>query len=111
MTHNYARLHHDYRLHPDAFEWMPDQVRYGPLQDWLRYIKSDPLRRIRSGSFTLERAVTVDTLKTAPREELFRAMLSLEELADILIASCLLYTSVKPGCCMARCPEEPSRPS
>ena len=44
------------------------------------------LRRIRSGSFTLERAVTVDTLKTAPREELFRAMLSLEELADILIA-------------------------
>ena len=44
------------------------------------------LRRTRSGSFTLERAVTVDTLKTAPREELFRAMLSLEELADILIA-------------------------
>ena len=36
-----ARLQHDYRLHPDAFEWMPDQVRYGPLQDWLRYIKSD----------------------------------------------------------------------
>ena len=31
----------DYRLHPDAFEWMPDQVCYGPLQDWLRYIKSD----------------------------------------------------------------------
>ena len=44
------------------------------------------LRRTRSGSFTLDRAITVDTLKTAPREELFRAMLSLKELADILIA-------------------------
>lgn len=44
------------------------------------------LRRTRSGAFTLERAITVDTLKTAPREELFHAMLSLEELADILIA-------------------------
>ena len=44
------------------------------------------LRRTRSGSFTLDRAITVDTLKTAPREELFRAMLSLQELADILIA-------------------------
>ena len=43
------------------------------------------LRRTRSGSFTLDRAITVDTLKTAPREELFRAMLSLKELADILI--------------------------
>ncbi len=41
------------------------------------------LRRIRSGKFTLERAVTVETLKTAPREELFAAMLSLEELAAI----------------------------
>ena len=44
------------------------------------------LRRTRSGSFTLDRAITVDTLKTAPKEELFRAMLSLKELADILIA-------------------------
>ena len=44
------------------------------------------LRRTRSGSFTLDRAITADTLKTAPREELFRAMLSLKELADILIA-------------------------
>lgn len=44
------------------------------------------LRRTKSGAFTLERAITVDTLKTAPREELFRTMLSLEELAEILIA-------------------------
>lgn len=42
------------------------------------------LRRTKSGQFTLERAVTVDTLKTAPREDLLRAMLSLEELASIL---------------------------
>lgn len=44
------------------------------------------LRRTASGRFTLDRAVTVETLKTAPREELFRAMLSLEELAEMLIA-------------------------
>ena len=44
------------------------------------------LRRTQSGRFTLDRAITVETLKTAPREELFRAMLSLEELAAILIA-------------------------
>lgn len=43
------------------------------------------LRRTRSGQFTLDRAVTVDALKTAPREELLRAMLSLQELAAILI--------------------------
>lgn len=43
------------------------------------------LRRTKSGRFTLDRAVTVETLKTAPREELFRAMLSLEELAALLI--------------------------
>ena len=34
------------------------------------------LRRTQSGRFTLDRAITVETLKTAPREELFRAMLS-----------------------------------
>lgn len=44
------------------------------------------LRRTASGRFTLDRAVTVEMLKTAPREELFRAMLSLEELAEMLIA-------------------------
>lgn len=43
------------------------------------------LRRTKSGRFTLDGAVTVETLKTAPREELFRAMLSLEELAALLI--------------------------
>lgn len=44
------------------------------------------LRRTQSGRFTLDRAITVETLKTAPREELFRTMLSLAELAAILIA-------------------------
>jgi tRNA pseudouridine55 synthase len=39
------------------------------------------LRRTRSGRFTLERAVTVDFLKTAPREELYRAMVSLAEIS------------------------------
>ncbi len=42
------------------------------------------LRRISSGKFTLERAITVETLKTAPKEELFAAMLKLDELAAIL---------------------------
>ena len=39
------------------------------------------LRRTRSGRFTLERAVTVDFLKTAPRDELYRAMVSLAEIS------------------------------
>lgn len=39
------------------------------------------LRRTRSGKFTLERAITVDTLKTAPREDLFKAMVSLAEIS------------------------------
>ncbi len=39
------------------------------------------LRRTRSGKFTLERAVTVETLKTAPREDLLRAMVSLAEIS------------------------------
>jgi tRNA pseudouridine55 synthase len=39
------------------------------------------LRRTRSGKFTLDRAVTVDALKTAPREDLLRAMVSLAEIS------------------------------
>jgi tRNA pseudouridine55 synthase len=39
------------------------------------------LRRTRSGKFTLERAVTVEALKTAPREVLLRAMISLAEVS------------------------------
>jgi tRNA pseudouridine55 synthase len=39
------------------------------------------LRRTRSGKFTLERAVTVADLKTAPREDLFKAMISLAEIS------------------------------
>ncbi len=39
------------------------------------------LRRTRSGKFTLERAVTVAGLKTAPREDLFKAMISLAEIS------------------------------
>lgn len=39
------------------------------------------LRRTRSGRFTLERAVTIDQLKTAPREDLWKAMVSLAEIS------------------------------
>lgn len=39
------------------------------------------LRRTRSGKFTLERAVTVADLKTGPREDLLRAMISLAEIS------------------------------
>ena len=39
------------------------------------------LRRTRSGKFTLERSVDVPTLKTAPRDELLRAMVSLAEIS------------------------------
>lgn len=39
------------------------------------------LRRTRSGKFTLERAVDVPTLKTAPRDQLLRAMVSLAEIS------------------------------
>jgi tRNA pseudouridine55 synthase len=39
------------------------------------------LRRTRSGKFTLERAVPVADLKTAPREDLFKAMISLAEIS------------------------------
>jgi tRNA pseudouridine55 synthase len=39
------------------------------------------LRRTRSGKFTLERAVTVDDLKNAPREDLLKAMVSLAEIS------------------------------
>lgn len=39
------------------------------------------LRRTRSGKFTLERAVSVDDLKNAPREELHNALVSLAEIS------------------------------
>jgi tRNA pseudouridine55 synthase len=39
------------------------------------------LRRTRSGKFTLDRAVTVADLKTAPREDLLKAMISLAEIS------------------------------
>jgi tRNA pseudouridine55 synthase len=39
------------------------------------------LRRTRSGKFTLERAVPVADLKTAPREDLLKAMISLAEIS------------------------------
>jgi tRNA pseudouridine55 synthase len=39
------------------------------------------LRRTRSGRFTLERAVTVDQLKTMPREDLWRTLVSLAEIS------------------------------
>lgn len=39
------------------------------------------LRRTRSGKFTLERAITVDQLKNAPREELLASMVSLAEIS------------------------------
>ena len=39
------------------------------------------LRRTRSGKFTLERAVPVATLKTAEREDLLKAMVSLAEIS------------------------------
>lgn len=39
------------------------------------------LRRVRSGRFTLDRAIDIATLKTAPREDLFKAMVSLAEIS------------------------------
>ena len=39
------------------------------------------LRRTRSGRFTLERAITVDQLKTLPREELWKTLVSLAEIS------------------------------
>ena len=39
------------------------------------------LRRNRSGRFTLERAVSVEQLKTTPREELWRSLVSLAEIS------------------------------
>ncbi|MDB6076630.1 MAG: tRNA pseudouridine synthase [Akkermansiaceae bacterium] len=39
------------------------------------------LRRTRSGRFTLDRAVTVDQLKTAPREDLWKSLVSLAEIS------------------------------
>ena len=39
------------------------------------------LRRTRSGKFTLDHAVTVADLKTAPREDLYKALISLAEIS------------------------------
>ena len=39
------------------------------------------LRRTRSGKFTLDRAVTVADLKTAPREQLYNSLISLAEIS------------------------------
>jgi tRNA pseudouridine55 synthase len=39
------------------------------------------LRRTRSGKFTLDRAVTVADLKTAPREDLYKKLISLAEIS------------------------------
>jgi len=39
------------------------------------------LRRTRSGRFTLERAITVDQLKTMPREDLWKTLVSLAEIS------------------------------
>lgn len=39
------------------------------------------LRRTRSGKFTLERAVTVADLKTAPREDILKQLISLAEIS------------------------------
>jgi tRNA pseudouridine55 synthase len=39
------------------------------------------LRRTRSGKFTLDRAVTVADLKTAPREDLLKSLISLAEIS------------------------------
>jgi tRNA pseudouridine55 synthase len=39
------------------------------------------LRRTRSGKFTLDRAVTVADLKSAPREDLFKSLISLAEIS------------------------------
>lgn len=39
------------------------------------------LRRTRSGKFTLDRAVPVADLKTAPREDLYKALISLAEIS------------------------------
>lgn len=39
------------------------------------------LRRTRSGKFVLDRAVTVDDLKTAPREQLLNSLISLAEIS------------------------------
>lgn len=39
------------------------------------------LRRTRSGKFTLDRAIPVADLKTTPREELYKALISLAEIS------------------------------
>jgi tRNA pseudouridine55 synthase len=39
------------------------------------------LRRTRSGKFTLDRAVTVDDLKNAPREDLLKRLVTLAEIS------------------------------
>ena len=39
------------------------------------------LRRTKSGRFDLSRAITIDTLKNTPKEELYKAMISLSEIS------------------------------
>lgn len=39
------------------------------------------LRRTQSGEFRVEKAITIETLKTAPREELYASFLTLEDIA------------------------------
>lgn len=39
------------------------------------------LRRTRSGKFTLDRSVTIADLKTSPREDLYRSLISLAEIS------------------------------
>ncbi len=41
------------------------------------------LRRTKSGLFTVDKATTVEELKTLPREELYGRMLSLQDIADL----------------------------
>ena len=39
------------------------------------------LRRTKSGKFSVEGAVTISELKTAPREELYNRLISIQEIA------------------------------
>ena len=41
------------------------------------------LRRTKSGRFTLDRAITVEELKTAPREEILKKILTLPEVSRL----------------------------
>lgn len=41
------------------------------------------LRRTRSGFFNLDKAITIETLKNAPREELWQSLIGLEEILSL----------------------------